>query len=48
MLIINAIRQVVEKTPAQLVADIMKQEIVMTGGVRCSPASTSWSPGNSG
>lgn len=32
MLIINAIRQVVEKTPAELVADIMKQEIVMTGG----------------
>jgi rod shape-determining protein MreB len=31
-LIINAIRQVVEKTPAELVADIMNQEIVMTGG----------------
>lgn len=31
-LILNAIRQVVEKTPAELVADIMNQEIVMTGG----------------
>lgn len=31
-LIIKAIRQVVEKTPAELVADIMNQEIVMTGG----------------
>ena len=30
--IINAIRQVVEKTPPELVADIMNQEIVMTGG----------------
>lgn len=30
--IVNAIRQVVEKTPAELVADIMNQEIIMTGG----------------
>lgn len=30
--IINAIRQVVEKTPPELVADIMNQEIIMTGG----------------
>ena len=30
--IINAIRQVVEKTPPELVADIMDQEIIMTGG----------------
>ena len=30
--IINGIRQVVEKTPPELVADIMHQEIVMTGG----------------
>ncbi len=30
--IINAIRQVVEKTPPELIADIMNQEIVMTGG----------------
>ena len=29
---INAIRQVVEKTPPELVADIMNQEIIMTGG----------------
>ncbi len=30
--IVNAIRQVVEKTPPELVADIMSQEIIMTGG----------------
>lgn len=30
--LINAIHQVVEKTPPELVADIMNQEIVMTGG----------------
>ena len=30
--IVNAIRQVVEKTPPELVADIMNQEIIMTGG----------------
>ncbi|HHT47757.1 MAG TPA: rod shape-determining protein [Firmicutes bacterium] len=31
-MIINAIRQVVEKTPPELVADIINQEIIMTGG----------------
>jgi rod shape-determining protein MreB len=30
--IINAIRQTIEKTPPELVADIMSKEIVMTGG----------------
>jgi rod shape-determining protein MreB len=30
--IINAIRQIIEKTPPELVADIMFKEIVMTGG----------------
>ncbi len=30
--ILNAVHQVVERTPPELVADIMKQEIVMTGG----------------
>jgi rod shape-determining protein MreB len=31
-IIINAIRQTIEKTPPELVADIMFKEIVMTGG----------------
>ncbi|NLW56377.1 MAG: rod shape-determining protein [Firmicutes bacterium] len=30
--LLNAVRQVVERTPPELVADIMNQEIVMTGG----------------
>jgi rod shape-determining protein MreB len=30
--IINAIRQTIEKTPPELVADIMNKEIIMTGG----------------
>jgi rod shape-determining protein MreB len=31
-LIINAIRQTIEKTPPELVADIMSKEIILTGG----------------
>lgn len=34
-MIINAVRQTIEKTPPELVADIMFKDIIMTGGGHC-------------
>ena len=38
--IVDTIKDTIEETPPELVADIMDQGIVLAGGGRCSPAST--------